>query len=475
MTDERASGRRTAVPTGRSQRRERSAAAELRVVMPTELVATIPVGPERVVVGRHPDETGGVALADPSVSRKHVAVEWDGRAGLHTAVDLGSSNGSYVDAASAAAPVPLRDGSVVRLGPSVVMVFQTPGEAGAGGESAVSEEAVPGQAPLVRALRARIARVAPDPSPVLLVGETGTGKEFVAAEIHRLGGRSGRLIAVNCAALNASLIESQLFGHQRGAFTGASEAQAGLFREAEGGTLFLDEIGELPLELQPKLLRVIQEKEIQPVGASRSVSVDVRVIAATNRPLAAAVETGAFRRDLYARLSLWEVAVPPLRRRRGDLFAWVDRLHRRWLAERSRPAPTRPWTFEAVVAEALLLHDWRDNLRGVDRLVHELAVEADGAAEEALGFARMPAWLWQPGAPALAPAGVSPTHPPLVAVASTASSPSANEARRAAPTREELVAALARHDGSVRATAKYYGRDRRQVYRWMQAFGLKEK
>jgi len=449
---------------------------ELRVVMPPQLAATIPIASDRLLLGRLPDPgTGSPALDDASVSRKHFAIEWDARARQHTGVDLGSSNGSFVDSLSAAARLPLSDGSVIRLGPSVVMVYQSHGASGGGGGDAGDEarspsrEAIQGQAPSARALRASVARVAADPSPVLLIGETGTSKEHIAEELHRLGGRKGDLVAVNCAALTPALIESQLFGHARGAFTGAQEAQHGLFREAHGGTLFLDEIGELPLDLQPKLLRAIQEREVRPVGSVRSVPVDVRTIAATNRNLAAQVDRGEFRRDLYGRLSLWEIAVPPLRQRRGDLFMWIERLRRRWLSDRSRPDPAAPWVFDGRVAEALLLREWPDNLRGVDRLVHALAA-ADGAtAAEALTFERLPAWLWEPvPAAASGAAGAPPPQTPP----SSASSPLP---ARPAPTREELAETLERHHGSVRATARYYGRDRRQIYRWMESFGLKQK
>jgi transcriptional regulator with GAF, ATPase, and Fis domain len=267
---------------------------------------------------------------------------------------------------------------------------------------------------------------------------------------------------VNCAALTPALIESQLFGHTRGAFTGADEAQRGLFREADAGTLLLDEIGELPLELQPKLLRAIQEREVRPVGSTRTFPVDVRVIAATNRNLATQVEQGAFRRDLYGRLSLWEIAIPPLRRRRGDLFMWLERLRARWLDERGRGATARPWVFEARAAEALLLREWRDNLRGVDRLVHALAGrETRTADDDPLTFAGLPSWLWE--------RSQTGTHEaPVVA-------PGAPATTRSAPTRDELVETLSRNHGSIRATARFYGRDRKQIYRWMDAFGLREK
>jgi transcriptional regulator with GAF, ATPase, and Fis domain len=452
--------RTTAVPSRRVSRVIGAATAELRVVMPPTLAATISLGAERLVLGRQAENQGEPEIADASVSRKHFAVEWDAASGFHTGVDLGSSNGSFVDAVRAVSRLPLADGSVIRLGPSVVGVYQSPAAEDGDDSILPSREAIPGQAPSTRALRASVARVARDPSPALLIGETGTGKEHIAEEIHRLSGRKGDLVAVNCAALTPALIESQLFGHVRGAFTGAQEAQPGLFREADRGTLFLDEIGELPLELQPKLLRAIQEREIRPVGSSRAISVDVRVIAATNRNLARQVDDGSFRRDLYGRLSLWEVTVPPLRRRRGDLFLWIERLRRRWLSERSRPAPERDWVFEASAAEALLRREWRDNLRGADRLVHALA----GAEplRDPITFSSLPSWLWEPAVTTAA--GEQTTPVPTAAVPA-----------RPPPTREELIEVLGNHDGSVRATARYYGRDRRQIYRWMEAFNLREK
>jgi len=266
-------------------------------------------------------------------------------------------------------------------------------------------------------------------------------------------------VAVNCAALPRELVESQLFGHVRGAFTGAHDAQTGLFREADGGTLFLDEIGELPAELQPKLLRAIQEREIRPVGATRNLRVDVRIVAATNRDLSAAVADGSFRRDLYARLSLWELPVPALRQRRADILMWIDRLHRRWLAERGRtdgPALVP----DAPAAEALLLCAWPDNLRGVDRLVHALAAETTAA--ESLTLERLPDWFRSrpPSFAQPAPAAEEPVA-------------AAHAARPGTPTRDELAAVLERLGGSVRATARHFGRDRRQIYRWLDAYGLR--
>src|SRR5262249_51324151 len=253
----------------------------------------------------------------------------------------------------------------------------------------VSRNAIPGESTAAHLLRAQVARAAPDPSPALIVGETGTGKELIAAEMHRLSGRGGEPVALNCAALSPQPPERRLCGHVRGAFTGAEGTSLGLVRAARGGTLFLDEIGELPLELQAKLLRVIQEGEVLPVGSSRATKVDVRIIAATNRDLEADAEAGLFRRDLYARLALWVVRVPPLRDRRVDILDWVDRLHRRWLQRRGRTLPsTGTLTFAPDAAETLLLNAWPENLRGIDRLVHEL-----GTATHPIASDELPPWL----------------------------------------------------------------------------------
>ncbi len=221
--------------------------------------------------------------------------------------DLASHNGSRINGRQLTPEIAieLTQGDTIQLG-DVIAVYQIePAEQTQ--DAMVSLDALPGVSVAMQRLRRTVARAGRDRSPVLLVGETGTGKEQIAREIHRLSGREGALLSVNCAALSRELIESQLFGHVRGAFTGAVADHAGLFRAATGGTVFLDEIGDLPLDLQPKLLRALQEAEVLPVGATRALPVDVRVIAATNRDLTASVEAGGFRRDLYARLAMWEI------------------------------------------------------------------------------------------------------------------------------------------------------------------------
>ena len=416
----------------------------LRLVFPRALVTDWPLSSD-VILARNPPTADALPLPHPTISRRHAVVAWDRGLATYTVEDLGSHNGTWVDGERlAGGRRALRDGTVLRVGGVILIYEQAPGPT-PDQAAAVSRDAVPGESGAARRLRARLAQVARDPSPALIIGDTGSGKERIASEVHRLGGRHGPFVAINCAALSRELLESQLFGHVKGAFTGAAEAQTGLFRAAGGGTLFLDEIGELPLELQPKLLRAIQEGEVHPVGATRSVQVDVRLVAATNRDLARRVEEGAFRRDLYARLALWEIHVPSLRDRRGDLLAWIDRLHRAWLDRRS--ASGALFDFAPEVAEALLLEPWPSNLRGLDRLVHELASRPSSSAP--LRSDDLPTWLRRDAdapEPALAPA---PT-----------------------PTRDELLAVLTETAWNIRATARHFGRDRRQVYRWIDTLGL---
>ncbi|MEM9491230.1 MAG: sigma-54-dependent Fis family transcriptional regulator, partial [Myxococcota bacterium] len=366
--------------------------ARLCAVYPPELDWQLAVTQDRMVIGRRPPDGETPALDHDTVSRSHLAVEWDPGERRHRVTDLGSHNGVKVDGHSVSVCdwTALGDGSVVQIG-DVLLVYERGRGVTVTEPDQVSQQRIPGRSAAMRLIRAAVARAAPDPSPVLLIGETGTGKEWIAREIHSRSGRDGELVAVNCAALSAQLIESQLFGHVRGAFTGAHQNHAGLFRQADGGTLFLDEIGELPMELQPKLLRALQEREVQPVGSGRTVSIDVRVIAATNRDLATAVDEQNFRRDLYARLALWELHIPPLRRRRADILGWLARMHQRWLTQRDHTS-IEPLALSPEAAEAVLLYPWPDNLRGVDRLVHALA----SLGARALDRDDLPPWLLAP-------------------------------------------------------------------------------
>jgi sigma-54 specific flagellar transcriptional regulator A len=224
--------------------------------------------------------------------------------------------------------------------------------------------------PLVALVRS-CERIAQSDATVLLTGETGTGKEVFARTIHEHSARAGRpLVPVNCGAIPEALLESELFGHVRGAFTGAIQSRRGRIAAAQGGTLFLDEVGELPLSLQVKLLRVLQERSYEPVGSTEPVPADFRLIAATNRDLAAEVAAGRFRRDLYYRLLVCPIEIPPLRGRGGDVL----RLFQHFWAQRGERRPLEP-----AVAQALQGYDWPGNVRELENLVERLSVCAEGS------------------------------------------------------------------------------------------------
>jgi transcriptional regulator with GAF, ATPase, and Fis domain len=238
-------------------------------------------------------------------------------------------------------------------------------------------DAIVGQSPAILGVLARIAQVAPTDSSVLLLGETGTGKELLARAIHdRSSRRSAPLVTVNCAALPPSLIESELFGHERGAFTGATGTRAGRFELADRGTLFLDEIGELPVDLQVKLLRFLQHGEFERVGSTSTRRVDVRIVAATNRDLEQAMADGTFRSDLYFRLSVFPIQVPPLRDRREDIpllvWAYINRRQVQ-LRRRIERVPKR-------AMESLMAYAWPGNVRELENVIERALILSTGSA-----------------------------------------------------------------------------------------------
>ncbi len=254
-----------------------------------------------------------------------------------------------------------------------------PGGAGQGTDA----QPVPGGPVAVdartRAVMALAARVAPTGATVLIGGPSGAGKEVLAREIHRLSARAaGPFVAINCAALPETMLEALLFGHERGAFTGASGAAPGLVRAADGGTLFLDEVAELPLPLQAKLLRVLQEREVLPLGAVRPVHVDVRVVAATNRDLEQAVAAGRFREDLYWRLAVFPLHLPPLADRPDDILPLARHLLARAAGE-GRAAALAP-----CAAAALLAHRWPGNVRELANVLERAAILAGDGPVTAL-------------------------------------------------------------------------------------------
>jgi two-component system response regulator AtoC len=238
-------------------------------------------------------------------------------------------------------------------------------------------------------------RTAAHKTTMLLIGESGTGKEVLARAIHAQSPRHREaFVAVNCGALPEPLLESELFGHAKGAFTGADRARRGLFEEAHGGTLFLDEIGELPLALQVKLLRVLQEEEIRPVGTAKTRRVDVRVIAATARRLEEMIAQGAFREDLYYRINVVQLAVPPLRERPLDIPLLVDHFFAHTCASLGKPL--RAVSTEAL--ERLVAYRWPGNVRELENVIERAVILADG---DSITPAELPANIVQRGAPVL--------------------------------------------------------------------------
>lgn len=228
-----------------------------------------------------------------------------------------------------------------------------------------------------RALLDRINMVAPVDSSVLIQGETGTGKEVIAQTIHEAGPRRhNRFVAINCAAIPSLLLESELFGHERGAFTGAVAQTTGRFQAADKGTLFLDEIGDLPLELQPKLLRVLQEKQCERLGCSRPTQVDVRVIAATNQDLWGMVQERKFRADLYYRLNVFPIALPPLRERMDDLLPLVEHFVQRFAKQQSKSIDRVP----DDVMELLMSYEWPGNIRELQNVIERAVIMTVGPA-----------------------------------------------------------------------------------------------
>ncbi len=228
-----------------------------------------------------------------------------------------------------------------------------------------------GRNPAVRRIAEKLERASEAQCTVLISGETGTGKEVMATLLHGYGPRAMRpFVPVNCAALTATLAESQLFGHEKGSFTGAAGSSLGVFRAAEGGVVFLDEVGEMPLELQPKLLRVLQEGEVTPVGASRPVRIDVQVIAATNRDLDAEVRDGRFRRDLYYRLNMIELVVPPLRDRAEDILEFVEFFSQRFARQYDRPV----WKPTSDSLDRFARYPWPGNVRQLSHVIEQAYV-----------------------------------------------------------------------------------------------------
>ena len=324
-----------------------------------------------LLFGTH--DTADVRLADPHVSRLHARLDVD--ESDYVLCDLGSTNGTRVGGARVRQAC-LDDGAIIELGATRIR-FRLQGEPFEIPLADVDRfEELIGRSVAMREMFAVCARVAPTDAPVIVQGETGTGKELVARAIHRRSRRSGKpLVVLDCAAIPPSLVESELFGHERGAFTGAVATRPGVFERGDGGTVFLDELGELPIELQPKLLRCLESGELRRVGGTSPIKVDLRIIAATHRDLPRMVAEGRFRADLYYRLAVIRVAVPALRERRDDIPLLAAHFAEQALGNRARPALPAE-TLEALFGE-LTRHDWPGNVRELRNVVERAAILAD--------------------------------------------------------------------------------------------------
>ncbi len=304
-------------------------------------------------------------------------------------------------------------------------------------------------------LRATVGRVARSQAPVMILGESGSGKELVAREIHRLGPRSnGAFVPVNCGAIPAELMESEFFGHRRGAFTGAVEDRQGLFREAHGGTLFLDEVAELPQPLQVKLLRAVQERTIRPIGAPSEETVDVRILSATHRGLAEEVAEGRFRQDLYYRLNVVEVHVPPLRERCED----IAEIARQMLCRIARQWGREDLKLSDAALERLQRYRFPGNVRELENILERAAVMVEGSMIQAdtLEFPRHPAEVQSDETNTASPLEMDTGLDHHLA----------DEERRA------LEAALAQTSGNRTAAARILGLSFRQMRYRLKKLGL---
>jgi two-component system nitrogen regulation response regulator NtrX len=311
-----------------------------------------------------------------------------------------------------------------------------------------------GESAALQRLRAEIAQAAPSNGRVLIYGENGTGKELVARNIHHQSLRAaGPFVEVNCAAIPEELIESELFGHVRGAFTGALAAKKGKFEAADGGTLFLDEIADMTLKTQAKVLRVLQEQKLEPVGGTASVTVDVRVIAATNKQLEEQIRAGAFREDLYFRLNVIPFQVPPLRERRED----VPLLARHFVAEFSAEYGKRPREIGKEALELLMANPWPGNVRELRNIIERLVIMAPGDRIEAH---HLPASLGAP--PAAAASTVADALPEFASLA----------AARDDFERRYIWKRYQECGGNMSKTAEALRVERSNLYRKMKAFGL---
>ena len=390
-----------------------------------------------------------LALTDNTVSRRHCAIEPLASSGGVRIRDEGSTNGVFIGGLRVFDAV-VSGTAQIKVGDTVLGV--EPLSEVVSREQAVNDRFcnMLGRSPRMRELFADLARIAPSDVTVLIEGETGSGKELVAESVHTASLRAeGPLVVFDCSSVAPSLAESELFGHERGAFTGAVTARAGVFEQADGGSIFLDELGELPKDLQPKLLRVLERREVRRLGSQRTIPVDVRLIAATNRNLAAEVQRGNFREDLYFRLAAAHVRVPPLRDRMEDLPLLVEHFLSRTKPRRTlADIPRHVWTM-------FNNHRWPGNVRELWNAVQRFSVTPERVLTDDFS-----------------PTNARESRPPTAEPVPIQALPVARREASEAFERNYLEALLRRTDGNVMRAAAVAEVSRQMIQKLMRKHGM---
>ncbi|WP_437817636.1 sigma 54-interacting transcriptional regulator [Sorangium sp. So ce1078] len=436
------------------------------------------------IIGRDPG--ADIYVPTRTASRQHARIER--RGGVWQLIDLGGRNGTLHNGEFVAEAV-LAHLDEIRIGDAIFKFVERDAEAyahyridgayfdapdsPAEARPRTSTSRIVGGYQSQR-LAGSLREIARSELSVLILGESGTGKEIFAQQLHDWSGRRGPLHAINCAAIPVALVEGELFGHQRGAFSGADRDRMGILRAAHQGTLLLDEIGDMPVEAQAKLLRVIQTKEITPLGAAQPEQVDVRIVAATHRDLDALQQTGAFRADLFARLNEFSITLPPLRERKEDMLSLCIALARR----HGRPEVRPSMAFMA----GLLHHDFPYNVRELEAIIKRWAAADRGAELDFQDLSdeirdRMKSYGSRSSASVLPPPDEArttliPEDGAALSAVEGAYAPKGALPPRTSPDEKALRELLVQQRGNVAAVARELGRDRAQVHRWIRRYNL---
>jgi transcriptional regulator with GAF, ATPase, and Fis domain len=418
---------------------------------------TLGRGPERAVQ-RSSDHRGSdlrLSIPDRRMSSRHARL--DGALGTWAIRDLGSRNGVFVNGVRVS-DAPLRHGDVLQLGHTLLLYRVGRTHENRDDLDAASGSAVAGLTTLDPDLAetfGKLARLVRAGVSILVQGETGTGKDVTAHAIHLLAGVKGRFVGINCGGIPAALLEAELFGSTRGAYSGAVSDRMGLIREADGGTLFLDEIGDLPVTSQAAFLRVLQERRVRPIGGAHSYPVDLRVVSATNQDLAHQVREGRFRNDLFARIAGFRLTLPPLRERREDLGLLIGRL-----LEQRLGSDAGRVVFSPEAALQLFTYEFPLNIRELDNW---LATATALAGDRPI----LPEHFPEPVPTARPSASFAAAEPPTTGAPPV---PMLTEAQQSH--RDEVVALLRKHAGNVSAVARETSKARNQVQRWIKRYQI---